>query len=106
MRTGIACGALLVSAVALSGCVMPKTGDVQAAIVNDHIASAPFVDNSVAPIKHGESRASGIICFASGDASIGTAMRNGGIKKVHHVDYNVKNILFIYSETVTTVYGE
>jgi hypothetical protein len=33
-------------------------------------------------------------------------MRNGGITKVHHVNYKVMNILYLYNETVTIVYGE
>jgi hypothetical protein len=33
-------------------------------------------------------------------------MDNGGIKKVHHVDYKVRNILGIIAEYTTTVYGE
>jgi hypothetical protein len=77
-----------------------------AVITVDHVASDAFVDNSVRPAKRGEAKSSGIICFATGNASIGEAMRNGGITKVHHVDYDVKNILFIYSEVNTIVYGE
>ena len=43
---------------------------------------------------------------ATGDASIEAAMKNGGITKVHHVDWQAKNILGIYGEFKTTVYGE
>jgi hypothetical protein len=53
---------------------------------------------------HGEGAA--IIGIATGDASIEAAMKNGGIKKVHHVDTQVKNILGIYAEYITIVYGE
>jgi len=42
----------------------------------------------------------------TGDASIQAAMKNGGITKVSHVDWEVKNILGIYGEYKTTVYGE
>ena len=72
----------------------------------DHVASDPVVDNTVRPAKRGQAKATGIICFATGDASIGAAMRNGGITKIHHVDYDVKNILFLYNEVTTIVYGE
>jgi hypothetical protein len=98
------------AAVALSvlgtGCVMPMRGSVMAPITLDHVVSDPGVDNAVRPTKHGEAKASAILFFGTGDASIQTAMKAGGITKVHHVDYNVKNILFIYSEVITTVYGE
>ena len=43
---------------------------------------------------------------ATGDASIRTAMQNGGIKKISFIDYDVKNILGIYGEYKTTVYGD
>ena len=33
-------------------------------------------------------------------------MENGGIKKIHHVDYKVKNILGIVGSTTTIVWGE
>jgi hypothetical protein len=107
MKKVLAFAAICACAVAMSGCgIAPMKGNATAAIIIDHVVSEPFVDNSVNPLKHGESKSTGIICFNTGDASIGAAMRNGGINKVHHVDYNVKNILFIYNETITTVYGE
>ena len=98
------------AAVALSilgtGCVMPMRGSVMAPITLDHVASDPGVDNAVRPTKNGMAKASAILFFGTGDASIQTAMKAGGITKVHHVDYNVKNILFLYSEVITVVYGE
>ena len=33
-------------------------------------------------------------------------MENGGIKKIHHVDFDVMNIFSIYSKVTTIVYGE
>ncbi|MBP8800971.1 MAG: hypothetical protein KBI41_05510 [Kiritimatiellae bacterium] len=33
-------------------------------------------------------------------------MREGGISKIHRVDYDVTNILFLYNEIKTIVYGE
>jgi hypothetical protein len=44
--------------------------------------------------------------IAMGDASIEAAMKNGGITKIHHVDWSAKNILGIYGEYKTTVYGQ
>ena len=97
---------LLGGAFLLSGCVIPMKGHSIAPIILDHIESDPIVDNSVTSAKQGQSQSRGVVFFTSGDASIGAAMRNGGISKVHHVDYNVKNILYLYNETTTTVYGE
>lgn len=99
--------AVCASSIIMTGCgIIPMKGVSMAPITLDHIASDPIVDNSVRPIKRGESKCMGVVLFNTGDASIGTAMRNGGITKVHHVDYSVKNILFLYNETITIVYGE
>ncbi len=43
---------------------------------------------------------------ATGDASITAAMRNGGITKIHHVDYHSTQVLGLYAKMTTTVYGE
>ena len=56
--------------------------------------------------KVGEAKATTIFgLVATGDASLETAMRNGGIKKVKHVEYSVKNILG-FGECKTIVYGD
>ncbi|MBW2564953.1 MAG: TRL-like family protein [Deltaproteobacteria bacterium] len=57
--------------------------------------------------KVGTSQCTSILgAVAIGDASIEAAKKNGGITKVHHVDYGVKNILGIIGTYTTTVYGE
>ena len=43
---------------------------------------------------------------ATGDASIEAAMKNGGITKINHVDWEVKNILGVIGNYKVTVYGE
>jgi hypothetical protein len=44
--------------------------------------------------------------MATGDASIATAMKNGGITKVYYVDWQVENILGLIGKYKVTVYGE
>jgi len=44
--------------------------------------------------------------IAVGDSSIQTAAKNGGITKISHVDWKVKNILGFIGEYTVTVYGE
>lgn len=44
--------------------------------------------------------------IAVGDCSINAAAKNGGITKINHVDWKVKNILGFIGEYTTTVYGE
>ena len=43
---------------------------------------------------------------ATGDASFEAAMKNGGIRKVNHADWDAKNILGIIGNYKLTVYGE
>ncbi len=43
---------------------------------------------------------------ATGDASIQTACKNGGITVIHHVDWEVENILGIIGTYRCVVYGE
>ncbi len=43
---------------------------------------------------------------ATGDASIDTAAKNAGITVIHHVDWEVKNILGIIGTYRCNVYGE
>ena len=58
-------------------------------------------------LKVGTSECQSILgLVATGDASIDAAMKNGGITKVHHVDWDAKNILGIIGNYKCTVYGE
>ena len=42
-----------------------------------------------------------------GDCSLSTAMTNGGITRIHHVDTEVQSVLFgVYGKFTTVVYGE
>ena len=100
---------LIVAALAAvgSGCVMVGPSNAKSAFTLDvQSPDMSFVDNSVQPLKKGTATSQGIICFVDGDASLKAAMDNGGITKVHHVDYKVKNILGIVGSTTTIVYGE
>lgn len=57
--------------------------------------------------KSGEATAKTILgIVATGDCSIAAAARNGGLRKINHVDYRYKNILGIVQETTVVVYGE
>ena len=63
--------------------------------------------NNGTATKVGISQSTSILgAVAIGDASIEAAKKNGGITKVYHVDYGVKNILGIFGTYTTTVYGE
>ncbi|MDE2223256.1 MAG: TRL-like family protein [Candidatus Omnitrophica bacterium] len=43
---------------------------------------------------------------ATGDSSITAAVQNGNIQKIKFIDYTSKNILGIYGEYTTYVYGD
>ena len=63
--------------------------------------------NSGTPTKVGTSKCISVLTLiAIGDASIEAAKKDGGITKVHHVDWEVENILGIIGKYKVTVYGE
>jgi hypothetical protein len=60
-----------------------------------------------APTKVGTAECTSILGLVStGDASIEAAAKNGGITKIHHVDYESKNILGIFGKFTTIVHGD
>ncbi len=57
--------------------------------------------------KVGVAKATSVLgLVATGDASIKAAMQNGKITKVKYVDYEAKNVLGLFGEYTTTVYGD
>ncbi len=44
--------------------------------------------------------------IAMGDASTATAISNGGLSKVHHMDYESKVILGLFATFTVTAYGD
>ncbi|MFA5411405.1 MAG: TRL-like family protein [Candidatus Omnitrophota bacterium] len=91
------------ASVLLTGCasVLP-TGLIYTEV------KAPVAAGDSGPYsKVGVSKATSILgLVATGDASIKAAMANGKISKIKYVDYDAKNILGIYGEYTTTVYGD
>lgn len=104
-NTGIlaaACAAAVVATGCLSAPFKPPMG-----LYSE--VSAPL--STEGPIqtgtKTGEATAKTILgLVATGDCSINTAAKNGGLRKINHVDYRYKNILGIVQETTVVVYGE
>lgn len=99
-----------VGALFCTGCVsyfapvMPPQGGLFTSI------SAPLdtdVDSTPASYSMGKSSAVCILgLFAFGDASVTSAARNGGLERIHHVDYSYLNVLFLYQDFTTKAYGE
>ena len=65
-------------AICASGCVMTRNDSIASALTLDVTSpDTNFIDNSVKPTKKGVAKATGLICFCEGDASIKAAMENG-----------------------------
>ncbi len=103
MKKLICMALVLASAGLVSGCVMARS-PIFAPISVD--LQGPGNLGPGANLKRGEATAKGIVMVAIGDASVETAAKNGGIKKIHHVDSRTTNIFGVYSEYTTVVYGE
>ena len=57
--------------------------------------------------KSGESSSFSVLgLYAGGDCSIAAAARNGGLKKIGHVDYEYFNVIGIWQKATVIVYGE
>ena len=98
-------------AACATGCCLPSgpyaTAGSAGGLVVDHVVPGAYsIDNSVKPVKIGKAESKGIVLVTSGDSSIEAAMKAGGIKKVHHVDFDVFNVFNLYSKSTTIVYGE
>lgn len=96
------------AAATMSGCysapVKPPVGLIYADI------SAPLdfdSSNSAVGSKSGTSEAIGILGLVStGDASLKTAAKNGGIETITGADYNFTNIIGVYQKFETVAHGE
>lgn len=97
--------ALSALCVALGGCATaaaPVNGWVYS-----NVSGPVAVGNSTdKPTKVGRATTRTILgAFATGDASIDTAAKNGGITKIHHVDHESQTILGVIADFTTVVYG-
>ena len=104
MRTAALTLALL-GVVVLTGCVGGMV-PLYAPIGVDLKGPVAMGSSDAAMTKTGTATATAIILLAQGDASIQAAMRDAQITKVHHVDYEMTNILGLYAKYTTYVYGE
>lgn len=90
-------------ALALSACVSaPVSGFLWTDVKGGVTATEAYGGSA-----RGEACASSILgAVATGDASIDTAKKVGGIAQVVTIDYSVTNILGIYAKYCTIVYGK
>lgn len=93
-------------ALSLTGCFAAATAPATGLIYTS--AAAPVTATaSETGSKTGEATVSSILgLFATGDASIATAAKNGGITKIKTVDYKAFSVLGIYATYTVVVTGE
>lgn len=95
---------VLFVAVMLNGCATPYPMGM---IYTEIKAPVGAGEGSLNYSKVGTSKATSVLgLVATGDCSIKAAAANGGIKNIKYVDYDAKNILGIFGEYTTTVYGD
>ena len=100
LLTALLCVALIAGCAAYA--VSPVTG-----FVYSDVRGPGSATSNAGYSKVGTATAESFLGFiAMGDASIEAAMKDGGITKIHHVDYESKNILGIYATFTVVVYGE
>ena len=74
--------------------------------VPSQMLHAPL-DQNASPIKHGSASALNVLgMIGTGDASIKSAMEDGNITKIHHVDHRITSVLGIFAKWTVIVYGE
>jgi len=105
MRKIISLALVFASLAFMAGCASVAS-PVSGAIFMD--VKAPLTATSLSDSKKmGTAMATTILgLFATGDASIEAAAKNGKITKIQHVDYHSTNILGIYSTFTVEVYGD
>lgn len=104
MKAVVACLVLVAVCIVMTGCATPYP--MGAAYTEIKLPVTATANSGRSP-KIGEAMCTTVLgLVATGDASIEAAKRDGGITKVHHVDWSAKNILGLYGEYKVVVYGE
>lgn len=95
----------LAAAFALTGCATAHA-PVNGLIYSSVTGPVGVTGSADKPTKVGRAHARSFFgLYATGDASIETAARNGGITKIHHVDHETQVILGVLADYTTIVYG-
>lgn len=93
------------AALVLTSCGVVKS-PLNGGLYTD-IKDGMAVTGNAGSSKVGTASATGILgLVAIGDASIQAAAREAGISRIHHVDYQAKSYVSVYSTYTIIVYGE
>lgn len=97
---------LLLAAVAALVCASCAKSPVMGGIYTD-IKDGMAVTGNAGSTKVGTAEVKGYVgLVAMGDASIQTAAREAGITRIHHVDYQTKSYVGVYTIYTVIVYGD
>lgn len=92
-------------AIALSGCAVANA-PVNGLLYSNVTGPVGVTGSADKPTKVGRSTARSFFgLYATGNASIEQAAKNGGIVKIHHVDHETQVILGVVADYTTVVYG-
>ncbi|MFM2092357.1 MAG: hypothetical protein RLZZ127_2846 [Planctomycetota bacterium] len=102
----LALAAAAAGSFALSGCAVVRNEAVSGSLFLD-VTQPDMVTENTGLTKRGTSSATTILGWVgTGDCSVGAAAKAAGITKITAVDYHSKQILGIFGDTTTIVYGE
>lgn len=91
---------------AFSSCAMVGTPAGASTLYTD-VAHSESVTSNALGTKVGTAKVVNILgAITTGDASVQTAAKNAGIRKISHVDCKKTNILGLYATYTVFVYGE
>jgi len=97
---------VVLALVLITGCMSVKSPAI-GVLYTELKAPLDAEGDSVTFSKVGKATCTSIMgLVATGDASISTAMEDGGITRLHHVDYEVKNVLGFIGEFTIVAYGD
>ena len=115
LRSNVLASVIISTSVLLSGCAtnLFPGGPTPAGIILTDVKSPAqnltvATDKDAKSTKVGRASASAIAgLFAFGDSSVDTAMKDGGISKVHHIDHQINSIVLgLWLQNTTIVHGE
>ena len=95
--------ALAVAALSLTGCVKSPVSGFAYTDIKDGMA----VTGNAGSSKVGTAEVKGYVgLVALGDASIHSEIARAGITRIHHVDYQMKSYVGLYTIYTIIVYGD
>lgn len=86
-----------------------KPTGIDGLLLTDYTAplSADFVHTDIAQLKKGSAKSTNILgLIVTGDCSLTTAAKDGGLTTIEYADYKFHSILGLFSETTVNVYGK